>query len=97
MVCDLIVDKKRFKLTAQIAPKNIPLAPSAVLSPRIQPHLALAIDGEIWVVFPRSTPYAEIEKLKKKYDGEIYKCKVRVSYEVLDDNEYYDHSPLLSL
>lgn len=88
----------KFKLTPEIAPINIPLSESAVLSPRVQPHLALAIDGEITIVFPRSTPYAKIERIAEKYNGEIYKVNVRVSYEILeDDNELYDHSPKVSL
>lgn len=88
----------KFKLTPEIAPKNLPLSDTAVLSPRVQPHLALAVEGEIKVVFPRSTPYAKIERIAESYNGEIYTVNVRVSYEILqDDNELYDHSPRVSL
>lgn len=87
----------RFRLTPEIAPKNIPLSPSAVLSPRIQWHLALAVNGEILIVFPRATPFAVIDALAEKYGGEVYKVQAKISYEILTVNEYYDHSPRISL
>lgn len=86
-----------FKLTPENAPKNIPLADTAVLSPRVQWHLCLAKEGEVILIFPRATPYARIHALAEKYEAEIYKCKARVSYEMLGENEYYDHNPKVTL
>lgn len=72
---------------------SLPLGSTAVLSPRVLNHLALAVDGEIAVVFLRGIPYAKIKRMADKIPGsEIRIQKVKVSYEILDENEHYDTS-----
>lgn len=76
---------------------NVPLSKSAVLSPRILPHLALKKNGEILLVFPRGTVYDKVADMAKNFDAEIYICYVRISYDVLAENKPYDHSPRITL
>lgn len=76
---------------------NVPLDDTAVLDPRVLPHLGLKKDGKIILVFPRGTPGILIEKMANKYAAEVYTVDVRISFEVLETNRPYDHSPKISL
>lgn len=79
------------------SPVNVPLSPMAVLSPRKIPHLALMREDQIFLVFPRSTPYVLIERMSRICDARIYVCYVVISYSVTTENHVYDHSPRISL
>ena len=71
-----------------------PLAFIAVLETQTANVLAIAVKGEVILLFPRTTPYEKVRKLQKRIPGsEIRLQKVRVTYEVLEDNEIYDTSP----
>lgn len=73
---------------------SLPLAATAVIGEQILNHLAIASDGEVLVVFPRGTPYVKIKRLADRLpNSEIRVQKVRVTYEVLEENEVYDTSP----
>jgi hypothetical protein len=79
------------------SPVNVPLSPTAVLSPRKLPHLGLKRDGQIFLVFPRSTPFTQIQRIANICGAEIYVCYVIISYSITTENHVYDHSPRISL
>lgn len=78
-------------------PENLPLAPTAILSPRVFPHIGIASEDEIKFVFPNKTPVVDIERIARRYPGStLYVVDTRISFEILGTNRYYDHSPLNS-
>lgn len=74
---------------------SLPLGLTASLASQELEVLAVAIDGQIAVVFPRGFPYAKVKRFADKYKGEIRLQKIRATYEVLPDNRVYDTSPLV--
>lgn len=82
------------KPSAEKDHKPLPLAETAVLGPRVDSHIAIAFDGAIQLVFPRGVvPFVEIQRMAKRIPGsEIRLIKVRTTYQVLEDNCYYDTS-----
>jgi len=73
--------------------KSLPLGVTATLASEELEVLAVAIDGEIKVVFTRGVPYVKVKKFAERYGGEIRLQKVRATYEVLPSNRIYDTSP----
>lgn len=73
--------------------KSLPLADTASLAPRIENHLCIALNGEIFLVFARGKPYIEIKRIADMWPGsEIRVVKVKATYEILPENYYYDTS-----
>lgn len=73
---------------------SLPIAPTAVLESHTATVLAVAISNEVLFVFPRTTPYEKVKKLTKRIPGSHIRLqKVRITYELLEDNEIYDTSP----
>jgi hypothetical protein len=73
---------------------SFPLATSAALQTHVCKHLAIGVEGQIVIVFPRGTPYIKVKKLADRIpNSEIRLQHVRVVYEILPDNEVYDTSP----
>ena len=74
--------------------RSLPLADTATVSPRILEHVGIAVNGEIVFVFPRGTSYAKIKRFSESFEGkvELRLCKVKTTYEVLEENRYYDTS-----
>jgi hypothetical protein len=56
-------------------------------------HLGIAQKGKILFLFPRGVPYIYVKRLADKMPGaHIRLVKVRATYEILPENEYYDTS-----
>lgn len=73
---------------------SLPIASTASLHEQVLTHLALAVNGEIILVFHRSTTYHRVKKVADKIpNSQIRLQQVRVTYEILADNEVYDTSP----
>jgi hypothetical protein len=73
--------------------RPLPLADTAVIAPRVQDHLSIAVGGEIFLVFPRGVAYIKVKRIADKWPGsEIRLIKVRTTYEILEENHYYDTS-----
>jgi hypothetical protein len=73
--------------------QSLPLALTACIETETLQVLAVAIDGEIKVVFPRGTNYMKVKRFALKHGGEIRLQTIRATYEILPDNEPYDTSP----
>lgn len=73
--------------------ESLPLGVTASLASEELEVLAVAIDGQIALVFPRGFPYVKVKRFAEKYNGEIRLQKIRATYEVLPDNKFYDTSP----
>lgn len=73
---------------------SLPLADTAALRTQVLYHVGVAVDGEIAYIFPRGTPYAKIKRFEESISGktELRLCKVKTTYEVLEENEVYDTS-----
>lgn len=75
---------------------SLPIAPTAHLQDQTLEHLAIAVNGEITFIFPRGIPYAKVKKLADRIPkSHIRLQKVRVRYEILEDNKPYDTSPMV--
>lgn len=80
-------------LPPDIDTPNLPLSPTAVLDERVENHLAIAVGGEIFIVFPRGLPYVKIKAIADMWpNSHIRLVKVKQTYEILDENVYYDTS-----
>lgn len=76
---------------------SLPLGSIAAISPKVLDHVGIAIDGKVEFIFPRGTPYMKIKKFADKTPGsEIRLIKVKVTYEILEENEIYDTSAKVS-
>ena len=73
--------------------ESLPLGVTASLASEEVEVLAVAIDGEIKVVFSRGVPYVKVKRFAERYGGEIRLQTVRATYEVLPTNRVYDTSP----
>lgn len=73
---------------------SFPIAASAALQTHVFKHLAIGVEGQIVMVFPRGTPYIKVKKLSDRIPGsQVRLVQVRTVYEILPDNEVYDTSP----
>lgn len=72
---------------------SLPLGDIASITPKVLDHVGVAVNGKVEFVFPRGTPYMKIKKFADKIpDSEIRLVKVRVTCEILEENEIYDTS-----